>query len=275
MNKLSATYQSIKNLNQPSATLFLILLLFGDLIYIALHIIEAFTPFLQNQLLSIERDRGYAEMYQYLKWIWIISLLVYISLQKRAFNYFAWVLVFTYFFFDDALHIHELVGGYIGNNLNVAPAFGLRLQDFGELIVSATAGISLIAFVMWAYRRGSQDFKNISKDILLLIGALVFFGVVVDMAHIAIRLGWLVTFILGVIEDGGEMLVVTLILWYTFMLSVRNDKTPVYLCDLVSIMLTPRKFMSVNDNDQIKSVLLHKSAYDLNKHDIKSFRQYR
>lgn len=250
MNKLSTTLQTVKNLHEHSATIFLVLLLIGDLTYIALHLVEKFTPFLQNSLLSIERDRGYAEMYQYLKLIWIAILFFYISLQKKFLGYMAWVLVFTYFFFDDALHIHELLGEYIAGQFSITHAFGLRMQDYGELTVSAIAGISLLSLVAWAYRRGSQDFKNKSKDILLLIGALIFFGVVVDMAHIAIQVGWLVTFILGVIEDGGEMVVVTLILWYTFLLSMRHKTAKAYLCDLIPMMLKPRRFRSHDDQAQ-------------------------
>lgn len=247
MNKTSTTLQCIKNLNEHSASMFLLLLLVGDFVYIALHCIEAFTLFLDNPLLSLERDRGYSEMYQYLKWVWIIIFLIYIYLQKRFLGYIAWVLVFTYFFFDDALHIHEIIGGYIAGSLSITHGFGLRLQDYGELIVSAIAGMSLLSIVVWAYGQGSQDFKNVSKDILLLIGALVFFGVVVDIAHIAIHFGWFVTFMLGVIEDGGEMLVVTLMLWYVFLLSMRGGKTSAYLGDFITVFFSSRQSLPVNN----------------------------
>ncbi len=64
-------------------------------------------------------------------------------------------------------------------------------------------------------------------------------GVVVDMIHIVVPLGT-VSFILGVVEDGGEMLVVSLILWYIFLLNVRGDNAGCYLCDFVRIVLTRR-----------------------------------
>jgi hypothetical protein len=232
-------------------------------VYFALHFIEAFTPFLENPLLSVEKDRGYAEMYQYLKLIWIITLLAYISLQKKSPLYMVWILLFTYLLFDDALHIHEFVGIYTAENLNLTPAFGLRLQDYGEMAVSATVGISLLFFGVLAYRRGSQDFKNISKDLILLMGILVFFGIVVDMAHIAVQLGWWVNFILGVIEDGGEMIAVTLMVWYVFMLSQRNEKSNAYLCDLVAIILAPKKSFPVNN--PIELVRLNESGRNFDK----------
>ena len=46
--------------------------------------------------------------------------------------------------------------------------------------MSATVGILLLPILVWAYSRGSQTFRNMSNDMLLLIAALVFFGVFLD-----------------------------------------------------------------------------------------------
>lgn len=70
--------------------------------------------------------------------------------------------------------IHETVGEVIAGNLSLRAPFGLRLQDLGELAVTATAGVILLAVVGWAYWRGSQAFKRVSQDLLLLILVLVF-----------------------------------------------------------------------------------------------------
>jgi len=83
-------------------------------------------------------------------------------------------------------------------------------------------------------------FRKVSQDIIILILVLVFFGVVIDMADIAIRLGKGVGFALGVIEDGGEMIAVSLILWYVFLRTVRDDSADCYLCDLLRIVLARR-----------------------------------
>jgi hypothetical protein len=240
MHNIKAAQECIKNFNQSSATLFLALLLCGDLAFIILHFINALTPLLHNALLRIDRDRGYPEMYQYLKFLWIIIIFVYFSLKKSSPHYFAWVLVFVYFLLDDSLGIHEQAGEYIAARLDFLPVFGLRPQDYGELAVSAAVGIFLFSFVMGAYIKGSSIFRKISKDLVLLILILIFFGVVVDMAHIAIDLGWRNSFILGVLEDGGEMFSVSLILWYTFLMILRESDSDPYLWDCVRIFLSRR-----------------------------------
>lgn len=231
----------IRIFNDRTASAFLVLLLCSDLLFIVLHFANALTPLFKNPLLNIEQDRGYPEMYQYLKYCWMIAMLFFIAWKHRSLCYVAWGAVFTYFLVDDALMLHERIGRRIAENFSFTPPLGLRLQDFGELMVSATAGILLLTSVILVYRGGSQIFRKVSQDITLLIFILAFFGVIVDMAHVAINLGGKVTFFLGVIEDGGEMLSVSLLAWYTLLLKVRRgDMGGFYLCDLVRIVLTRR-----------------------------------
>ena len=82
--------------------------------------------------------------------------------------------MFTYFLCDDALQIHEIVGKHIANHLNFIPLFNLRLQDFGELAVSTSAGVILLSIIVWSYFHGSYALKKMTVDMLLFIFALVF-----------------------------------------------------------------------------------------------------
>ena len=236
----TTTSEAIKKINVPSASLFLILLLCADFVFIGLHAVNTLTPLLKSALYSLGSDSSYSEMFQYLKWLWIIILLAYVSRSRRSFGYLAWLLLFVYFLCDDALSIHEKVGEHIAGYLTLTPPFGLGLQDLGELLVSAVAGMVLFSFVTWAYLQGSQVFRKVSQDLLLLILALVFFGVFVDMVHAAIHSGWRADFVLVVIEDGGEMLVASVILWYVFLLSLRDENASAYLCDILRAALTRR-----------------------------------
>ena len=244
MNKKTTTHEFIKNVHDQGASLFLMLLLCADLAFIALHTIEVLTTFLNNPLLSLERDLGFAEVYQYIKWFWVIILLIFISITTKSINYSAWVIFFTYLLLDDALEIHEGIGELIAGHLTLTPPLGLRLQDLGELAVTGTAGVVLLFLVLLAYLYGSKAFKKMSLDLLLLIFALAFFGVIVDMVHVitylSVQIGWKVSAVLAVIEDGGEMFVASLILWYIFLLSMRDENSTSYLFDFGREILTKR-----------------------------------
>lgn len=217
--------------HERSATLFLALLVAGDLLFIALHVVNL--KFRMDKLLNIGLDRGYAEFYQYVKFFWICIMLIYASYKWASKHYIAWVLLFTYLLLDDALRIHEIFGSHIATNLSLTPIFNLRLQDYGELAVSAISGSVLIIPLLWAYKKGSRTFRRISHDLALFIALLFFFGVVADMAHTAIRHWRRVGYLFGIIEDGGEMLTVSLILWYVFLKVTLSPNDRCYLCDLL------------------------------------------
>ena len=241
MKNKTSVQKCVYSFDQRSALILLLLLVCGDLIFITMHFLHTFTPFLKSYLFNIERDKGYAEFYQYFKFILIIFLLLYISLRNKTIHYIAWVLVFTYFFFDDSFRIHEKFGRKIAKKLSFVPPFGLRLQDIGELTISLVAGMALVTFVVWAYKSGSQAFRKTSADITLLILILVFFGVGVDMLDIIlVNLYPQFSFILGLIEDGGEMLSLSVLVWYAFLIKVRGDKTGDYLIDFARNYLTKR-----------------------------------
>jgi hypothetical protein len=228
----------MRNINERSASLLLLLLFCADFVFIAVHCIQELTPLINNELYSIGEDRGYSEIFQYIKWFWIIVLFTYLTISRRSFSFVAWGVTFLYLLCDDALSIHEKIGVLITGNLGFEPPFGLRPQDLGELAVSAVAGIALTPLLIWAYLLGSQAFKNMSQDMLLLILLLAFFGIVVDTVHMSAKdLGFKVDFILEIIEDGGEMLVASLMVWYIFLLSVRDDICTSFLFDSVRLLL--------------------------------------
>ena len=218
--------QHIQKMSVTSASLMLFMLLSADFVFIAVHCVNLLTPI--SKLFNIGQDGGYSEIFQYIKFFWIIILLSYIFLITKVSNYFSWITVFIYLLCDDALAIHENLGGKIAEYLNFQSHFNLRPIDFGELIVSMSAGILLLTVVALSYLQGSPTFKKISIDLLVLFFSLAFFGVVVDMAHVAIRLGNTVKSALGIIEDGGEMAVTSLIFWYVFCLALRKGKPLIF-----------------------------------------------
>ena len=173
----------MRTINERSASLLLLLLFSADFVFIAVHCIQELTPLINDELYSIGRDRGYSEIFQYIKWFWIIVLFTYLTISRHSFSYVAWGVTFLYLLCDDSLGIHEKVGRLVTGNLGFEPPFGLYPRDIGELAVSALAGITLTPLLIWAYLRGSQAFKNMSRDMLLLILLLAFFGVAVDTVH--------------------------------------------------------------------------------------------
>jgi hypothetical protein len=197
---------------EKETTKFLFLLLIADLSFMLIHIVYKM-DLISNSLFSIEKDHGYAEVYQYIKEFWIVVLLFITAIKRTHIIYFAWSSLFMYLLLDDSLQIHEKFGSYVVNYFNYQPMFSLRAQDFGELSVSMLFGFLLFTFIGISYLLSDHIAKKISKHLFILVMSLAFFGVLVDMLHIAIPWG---KSIFGLIEDGGEMLIMSIIVWYTF-----------------------------------------------------------
>ena len=205
-----------------------------DFVFLLLHFLNDMDILLNSRLFSVEEDGGYSEMYQYLKWVLIIVLNIMLSLKTKAIGYLAWATFFLYLLADDSLQIHEKVGEFFAGFFNLSPFLGLRPQDYGELSVCILAGLIFSPLILWSYRSGSAEYKKVTLDLVMLIALLVFFGVFVDMLHVVIELGSKVTWMLGALEDGGEMVSTSIILWYSYLISLHKTRPNVFLYEYFS-----------------------------------------
>jgi hypothetical protein len=144
-----------------------------------------------------------------------------LAVQKRSLLYLAWSLLFFYLLLDDSLSIHERLGGIISNELGLSPAFNLRAKDFGEIIVSACVGFFFLIFIGIAYRFGDRMSRETSRYLIMMLFALALFGIVVDMIHIIVFQSPSLEPLLAVVEDAGEMLVMSVIAGFVFLLPKR------------------------------------------------------
>jgi hypothetical protein len=202
---------------------FLGLFLATDIVFIIIHIFYLNTDLVSNPYFSIEQDRGYAEFFQYIKEYWIALLLGWLGLRNRSILYGAWSLLFLYLLLDDSCSVHEKLGLTIGNKLSLLPTFNLRSADLGELIVSAGVGLFFLVLIAIAYRFGDRLSRKTSRHLVTLLFALALFGIVIDLLHIALPFPSWADF-LGLLEDGGEMVVMSIIAWLVFSVSERSEQ---------------------------------------------------
>ncbi|WP_379677679.1 hypothetical protein [Massilia consociata] len=184
-------------------------------------LLHKLTPYLANPLFNIEVDNGFAETYQHLKFVGIVIAFSYLCIKTKSWFFAPWALLFTYFFLDDSLQIHERLGSVIVSGFSFAPPFGLRRQDLGELCVTVTAGLIMLPPLLLAYYFGRPPIKKIFYNLALVLSLLVFFGVGVDMVHVVFVNNPIMSPVLAVIEDGGELLSISLFLWYALSLTRR------------------------------------------------------
>jgi hypothetical protein len=205
---------------QLAATLSLLLLLalvLADVLFIAVHVLHIWSPWLKSWMFSIEQDRGLAEIFQYLKQFVLAACLLVAFVRTRGWAFAGWGVFFGFLLLDDVLEIHEQIGRVLGSQLGIPTVFGLRTDDYGEIAYSVLVGLGVVAFVMLIFRRGGDVSRRVSADLLCLLGVLALFAVFFDTVHtIAYYRAPALAQMLALLEDGGEMLVMSLITTYAF-----------------------------------------------------------
>lgn len=195
----------------------------ADLAFIALGIIyecgfinlaEVCNALNFDSYFSLTRDRGYAEVFQYLKEYWLIILFGFLAINQNFKIYSGWLFLSIYLLLDDALEIHENLGLIIANRLNYISLFNLRPEDYGELTVFAIVGILFFSWISISYRWGNSIERKIFKHLIGILLGLTVFAVAIDTVHVFLDnyVFWKST--LGIVEDGGEHIVMSILICY-------------------------------------------------------------
>jgi hypothetical protein len=194
---------------------FLFLLLLADGLFIILHIIYVYTPYLSSVVFSLTYPRSYSEFFQYIKELWIATLFLLLAFQHRKLIYAFLSLLFFYLLFDDSFEFHETFGAQLAEFFNFQPAFGLRPVDFGELAVSAVVGLLFLITIAVGYMLSDAIARKVTRHTIGLLFLLVFFGIFLDMVEVLVK-DRSASLILRAIEEGGELVVMSVIVWFAF-----------------------------------------------------------
>lgn len=198
-------------LGVSAGTLVLILLAAGDAGFIVLHLVHTHTEYFSSNMFSLDRDRGYAEMYQYVKYYWLVIVAAMLAWRRRVWVYAAWALVAGYLLADDALALHEKLGGRLADSLSLPSVWGLRPLDLGEVAFLGLVGVPLLGALAVGHVLSDAPGRAFSRALAALLGGFVFFAVGVDTVH-SMLLETPADDLLAMVEDGGEMIVATAML---------------------------------------------------------------
>lgn len=172
-------------------------------------------------MLSVAKDGGYAEYLQYAKFGLSILLLSLMALTKKSALTGGWAFIFALLIVDDKVSIHERLGTRLTEIFAFQPMFFLRAVDYGELIVYAMmAAIAGTVLIVTTRLDKSPKAHQLSRTLFLSLLGLAFFGGVVDMLSIAASQIWTLSALakrcFDAIEDGGEMIVISMALGYIY-----------------------------------------------------------
>ena len=210
-------------LRAPGTRELLVLMLCTDALLIGAHLVQSFTPYLSGQSFHLATERGFGEVFQYVKVFWVAVSFLWLAVHTAQRAHFVWPLIFGYLLVDDAFRVHEQAGSMVVRHLALTPRIGLHAQDLGELAVFALIGASSLLLIGLAYLRGSAAFRSIARRIGALLVLFAFFAGGVDMVHSTVDRIPLLNTLLTVLEDGGELVVLSAICAYAVGLLLRRN----------------------------------------------------
>jgi hypothetical protein len=173
-------------------------------------------------LLKIQPIWGLPSLFIYLKWL---LLAAFLGLAWRASGtplLLSLALIFLLLLVDDSLELHEQLGTAVKDRLGFGGGFGLRPDDLGELTIWAGYGGLCFGLFAIGYRRSTPAERRLGHVFLFGIAALAGFGIVVDMLGVAVydlgrgNLNRAIRFFFDRLEDGGELVVASLLLAFAY-----------------------------------------------------------
>lgn len=214
------------NDNTTPAVALLLLLLCADGGFILLHLTSVETGWLREARISLEADGGPAEFYQYVKELWVVVCMAFAFVSTRYAAYASWAFVFLLLLVDDATKVHEQVGAWLGHRYALPGALGLPPEHIGELLFAGAIGTFMLSAIGVAVWRAPEQSRRISRDMLCLTFVLALAGIFIDGLHVISYFnGSLLAQVLLVVEDGGEMIVMSALTAYAFHVATHLGRT--------------------------------------------------
>ncbi|TBN18638.1 hypothetical protein [Hyunsoonleella pacifica] len=166
------------------------------------------------------------EFFQYLKYLGIICFALYLLSVKKNQLYFTFILLFLFLLIDDVTQLHQIVGRYFVEWINLKMTFKRKVYPvFGQIIYLLITLIIFSIVFITQFKFTSANNKKLLLSIFKFLGVFLFFGVFLDLIHTITSDYVFISKILTIIEEGGEMLSLSLIVWLFYLLTFKPEKT--------------------------------------------------
>lgn len=173
--------------------------------------------------MDLAHDHSISERFGYFKWGLIVVLLGWCFAKTREWLKAALAVGFLLLLADDALRLHERIGRFFANRFDLSLVPFLRDQDVGEYLSFAIIGLVMAVLLAVGMYQASAADRQIGRQYILLLLALILVGGFLDLVLVTLRLTLAATIATSLLlmvveaaEDGGEMVVSSLTLGFTF-----------------------------------------------------------
>lgn len=165
----------------------------------------------------IDRDGGLGERLNHLKWITLVGLSITLFRRQKATIYLGIAALAVVAFLDDSMQLHERF------EYAILPKMGFHLpRGAGEMIFVAAEGMVVIGPLLYGWVRAPKTIRRQVIPLFMLIGGIVFCAVAIDFLHLHVSENSVINHLVGIVEDGGEMVFLSLTVSYAAGLVIRT-----------------------------------------------------
>jgi len=186
-----------------------------DSTFMVLYVVHTRSGRLPDGLFSLDVERSLPAWYQFVKIAAVCAALVVLAQRLRSAVIGLWAAVLLYAFVDDVAELHERTGLFAQDQLGLGGVAELSGEDLGQLIFAVVVALALAVPLLYAHTRSSGPARRLSLGLLLLGAAFVGFAVAADAVHAALK-AWSIGTRLILLEEGGELVVMSFFLAYAW-----------------------------------------------------------
>lgn len=170
-------------------------------------------------ILRIDRDWALPETLNYAKWLALITFSALLFDRQRQAIFLAIGIMCVIALLDNSLQFHETLSMPLLSIL--VPGLALPL-GVGEIIFMGLEGVLVLGPIVYGWVKAPPRIRRQVAPLLLLFGGAAFCAVAVDYAHTLVSGSRLLSRIFGILEDGGEMVFLSLAVSYAAGLVLRS-----------------------------------------------------
>lgn len=206
----------------------LALMVLVDLLFLALSLTHHYGSVLGDSRYSINGHGGFGEFWQYVKEMCCFLMLTNAAMRCRQPLLLAWAGLFLYLLLTDVFRINSLIAGWLSQVCWFdANGLGLSKWYLRRFVVAISGTVLLVTLAVCHLRTRQKSLREDSTGLGRLLLLYLLFGVVVDYLNRTLSQAGVSFFNLAsVVEEWGEMLVMSLLVlatYLTFVHALRNN----------------------------------------------------
>ena len=158
---------------------------------------------------NIDRDWSAGEILNYIKWLILAFVFLTAFLRDRAVMMLSLFLVVLILLADDSLQLHETLGPNVVQAIGLQHTLGEKAYTIGSMVIWGGLGVVVLAITMFGWRSASSSLRKQLYPVFAYFFAIIFCAIGIDAIHELFDFPKVIKGVLGILEDGGEMLFLT------------------------------------------------------------------